>query len=478
MCRFSGLCLGPRKRPHRLDHRALRAFVLLSTALLLTATPANAPAEEPHFRIGTFSADITIPIGHRCMGILPRKAERIDDPLQAHGFVLLGPERPIVVAGLDWCELRNGAYDTWRDALAKAAGTTRERVLLSCLHQHDAPVIDTDAQTLLDTVGLSKELCDPDFNDACRRLAADALRDSLRHTKPVTHLGLGEAKVEQVASNRRVVIDGRVTFDRSSSSAANAVLANAPEGEIDPSLKTVSFWNGDTPLLAVHSYAVHPMSFYGRGGVSADFVGLARRRRASDDPDVAQIYLSGCSGDVTAGKYNDGSNAMRPLLADRLYTAMRHAWEATRRVPLTAVGFRSAALDLPYHEGAGFTRAAMETTLRDASAPTADRILAAMGLASLDRIDRRAPIDVPCIDFGPSQLLLLPGESFVGYQLYAQALRPDSFVFCVGYGECWPGYIPTQAAFAAGFDHGWRWCGPESEDRLRAAIDRALVNAQ
>lgn len=469
MCGFSGFCCGRRERPRRLRVRALCGFVLL-----LVAPTANASAEEPRFRVATFSADVTIPVGHRCMGILPRKAERVDDPLEAHGFVLLGLERPVVVIGLDWCELRNGAYDGWRDALAEAAGTSRERVLLSCLHQHDAPVVDTDAQALLDAVGLHKELCDPDFDEACRRRVAGAVRGSLRHAKPVTHLGLGEATVDRVASNRRVVIDGRVRFDRSSSSAGNPVLADAPEGEIDPLLRSISFWNGDRPLVAVHSYAVHPMSFYGKGGVSGDFVGLARRRRAADDPDVAQIYLSGCSGDVTAGKYNDGSDAMRPLLADRLYEAMRRAWETTRRVPLTTVGFRSAAVTLSYHEGPEFTRAAMEAVLGDASAATSDRILASMGLASLARSERGVPIDVPCVDFGPSQLLLLPGESFVGYQLYAQSSRPGSFVLCAGYGDCWPGYVPTQAAFADGFDHGWRWCGPESDERLRQAIRGVL----
>lgn len=449
-----------------------RAF-LCGAFLAISAAPTA--AQEPHFRLTTFSADITIPIGHRCMGILPRKAERIEDPLEAHGFVLLGPDGPIVVVALDWCELRHGAYDQWRAALADAAGTSRERVLISCLHQHDAPVVDTDAQLLLDATGLPKELCDPEFDEACRRRVVEALRASLDNAKPVTHLGLGQANVEQVASSRRVVIDGQVTFDRSSSSAANLLFANAPEGEIDPALRTFSFWAGDTPLLAVHSYAVHPMSFYGKGGVSADFVGLARRRRAADDPNVAQIYVSGCSGDVTAGKYNDGSSGMRPLLADRLHTAMRAAWDATRRVPLMEVGFRSTTVKLPFHEGAAFMKAAMETVLHDGSAPVADRILAAMGLASLARTERDVPIDVPCVDFGPAQLLLLPGESFVGYQLYAQSLRPDSFVFCVGYGECWPGYIPTQAAFADGFDHGWRWCGPESPGRLRDAIGRALA---
>jgi len=72
----------------RMSAHAFRYCVLLLTA----SVTAAAPAEEPPFRLATFSADVTIPIGHRCMGILPRKAERIDDPLEAHGFVLFGPD--------------------------------------------------------------------------------------------------------------------------------------------------------------------------------------------------------------------------------------------------------------------------------------------------------------------------------------------------------------------------------------------------
>ena len=74
-------------------------------------------------------------------------------------------------------------------------------------------------------------------------------------------------------------------------------------------LKTLCFWNGDTPLCALSAYATHPMSFYGKGGVSADFVGMARKRRQADTPKVFQMYASGCSGNVTAGKYNDGDPA-------------------------------------------------------------------------------------------------------------------------------------------------------------------------
>jgi hypothetical protein len=442
--------------------------------LVASAAESATPAADG-FRLATFRTDVTVPLGHRCMGVLPRKAERIADPLYAMGFVLLGPDRPIVVACIDWCEIRNRAYDQWRDALGEAAGTDRQRVLVSSLHQHDAPVADGEAEELLASVGLGGELFDVRFHDDAVRRTATALRDSLKDARRVTHLGLGQARVEQIASNRRVVHPGgRVDFDRYSASGGNEFHRNADDGLIDPWLKTLSFWDGDEPLLALHVYATHPMSYYGRGEVSADFVGLARDRRQRDDFGVLQIYGTGCSGDITAGKYNDGSVAARQILADRLYQGMKAAWEATQRTPLSRIDFRSTTFDLEFHEDPEFAPAALEHTLHDTNASVTDRILAAMGLASRRRQARGQAIDLPCVDFGAAQLIVLPGEAFVGYQLLAQQLRPDSFVATLGYGECWTGYIPTDAAFAERFNHDWRWVGPGAEPRIRAALEQVL----
>ncbi len=280
---------------------------LLRISIVLLAVNTSFAADDT-VRLATFSADVTIPLDHRCMGVLPTKSKKIADPLYAHGFVLLGRGKPIVICAVDWCEIRNGAYDQWREALAKSAGTTRERVLVSSLHQHDAPVTDRGAARLLREVGLHDELYHETFHDETVTRLAQALRDSLATAVPITHLGLGQARVQQVASNRRVVRDdGSVHFDRGSRSGDSARLADADEGLIDPFLKTISFYHGDKPVLALHCYATHPMSYYGRGEVSSDFVGLARARRQRDDRSIRQIYVSGCSGDVTAGKYNNGS---------------------------------------------------------------------------------------------------------------------------------------------------------------------------
>ena len=343
------------------------------------------------------------------------------------------------------------------------------------MHQHDAPVSDIGAQNLLDKVGLHDELFDFAFHEKCVQLVATEARESMDGARPVTHVGTGQAKVEKVASNRRrVADDGRVNYGRGSSSGGNKAMAEAPDGLIDPFLKTVSFWNEDKPLLALHGYATHPMSYYGRGGVTYDFVGMARERRRRDDPQVAQIYASGCSGDVTAGKYNDGSQASRELLAHRMHTAMVAAWDATKRTPLTQVEFRNAKLELPFRKETPFSAEALNAKLADSSVSTIQRIHAAMTLSSRLRVVAGSPIDFPVVDLGAAQIVVFPGESFVGYQLMAQEMAKTEFVLSVGYRECWPGYVPTQSSFDDKFEDTWLWVGPGSEEQIRVALQKVL----
>src|SRR5207248_2521002 len=191
--------------------------------------------------------------------------------------------------------------------LAKAVGTDPVRVMLCSLHQHDAPVADLEAQELLEKHKAKGSVCDRAFVERVAERVADAAKESLKAARTVTHVGTGQARVEKVASNRRYTDEtGTVHYNRMSATRDPKIRA-AEEGTIDPFLKTVSLWDGDAPLLGLSAYATHPMSYYGKGGVSADFVGMARRRRQADTPGVFQMYASGCSGNVTAGKYNDGS---------------------------------------------------------------------------------------------------------------------------------------------------------------------------
>ncbi len=450
---------------------------LAAAASLGAVRLARAEAAAP-FRIATFSVEVTPPVGHPLLGGLQAPAKSIADPLFAKGLIFWGADEPVVLLGLDWCELRNDAYDRWRDALAKAVGTTRERAMVACLHQHDAPYADWRAQQLLDEHGLPGAMFDREFFEQTVQRVAQAAAESAKKLQPITHLGIGEAPVERVACNRRVELNGQVRFNRYSITR-DPQVRDAPDGEIDPLLKTISFWDGDTPRAAISCYAVHPMSYYGRGDVSADFIGLARNMRMRQTPGVFQMYLSGCAGDVTAAKYNTGDQPGRLALAERLWRGMVAAWDATKRVPLQAAAFRNVPMQLPAWDKPELSIPHLSKVLADTQASRTDRIYAAMGVSWQERCAAKQPVDLPVLDFGPAQIAILPAEAFVGFQLAAQKMRPDTFVMTPAYGECAPGYFPTAKPREEGFveEHGYCWVAPGADRPLLNALAKALQQA-
>jgi hypothetical protein len=450
----------------------------LATLALTAGGVRSALAEgkdEPKLTLSTFDTEVTIPIGHPCMGGGIAPAKEVIDPLFAYGFVLKGAGKPVVFLALDWCEIRNGAYDHFRETVAKAVGTDPVRVMLCALHQHDAPIFDLEGQQLLEKTKAKGAICDLTFFEKAVNRVADTAKKCLKDAKPVTHIGTGEAKVEKVASNRRYTDEsGKVQYNRMSASRDPKIRAGE-EGTIDPLVKTLSFWNGDTALCGLSAYAVHPMSYYGKGGVSADFVGMARKRRQADTPGVVQMYASGCSGNVTAGKYNDGNPDNRPILADRMHAGMAAAWKATKKVAVKDVNFKSVPLTLEARTSEGFSEEALTKRLKDDPKPFG-QCLAALGLSWKHRCDAGKPIDLPVLDFGGPCIALLPAESYVEFQLAAQKARPDGFVLVAGYGECGPGYIPIERAWKEndGNLSDWCWVNPGSEKRMMDAINKAL----
>src|SRR5262249_50697562 len=133
-------------RPIRSIGPLNRREALGTLAACISGASAVAAQSTGPCRLATFSADVTPPLGHALMGGGITPARKIIDPLFARGFVLLGSGAPIVLAAIDWCEIRNDAYERWREVLAEAAGTEPQRVMVTSLHQHDTPIADLTAQ--------------------------------------------------------------------------------------------------------------------------------------------------------------------------------------------------------------------------------------------------------------------------------------------------------------------------------------------
>lgn len=434
----------------------------------LLPAPAAAAISAGNLNVGTFRFDVTPPMGHSLCGGWIKPVIGVDDPLEAIGYVLLGAGDPIVVCVVDWTGLLNNAHIQWRQALADAAGTSIDRVTVHCVHQHNAPFACVDAEEIILQQGDLPHIVELDFFRRCLDAGRTAVTQAMKQTTSVTHVAHGEAKVQKVAGNRRIIgPDGKVASQRGSSSRSPE-HHQLPEGVIDPMLKTVALYHNDRRLVASHYYACHPMSYYGDGRVSSDFCGLARKQRQQQDPNCVHLYFNGCGGNIGAGKYNDGSHEMRPVLTERMLKGMTASEEHLDPQSIQTVSWHTHDI-LPPADADRFDEQQIMDQISNREQPVVSRNRPSYTVAWLRRVVKKIPITLSSLHLNNVSMLHLPSESFVEYQLRAQAAAPERFVACAAYGDGGPWYIPTEDAYPqGGYAVRVAWCAPD--------IDRILTN--
>jgi hypothetical protein len=397
----------------------------------------NTEPSATGLRLASFEVDATPPLGY----VMPYGAvvKTWDMGLRAKGIVLSGAGQPIVLLAVDWIGIGNEGQDEFKRVLADAAGTVPQRVAVHTLHQHDAPQGNVMNDFVLDVL---------------HRLEL-AVRQSLDQAQPVTHLGVGTARVYKVASNRSIYDkDGRVRDTRYTATPDSALRAE-PEGLIDPMLSMISFWNADKPLAVLSFYATHPQSYYRMGVPNPDYPGLARFMRQLAVPDAMHLHFTGAGGNVGAGKYNDGAHENRLILAERLADGMKRAWETSVKTPITAtsVDWTTEPVLIPCD------------TLWEANKKS----------EFVMRYIAGKKIDIECLTLGNARVLFMPGELYVEYQLAAKAIRPELFVAMAAYGDTGAGYIPTADAFKkGGYEVEVSKLLPDVENVLMTAIKKLL----
>jgi hypothetical protein len=441
-------------------------------ALYVSMAIGAADAAEP-LKVGVFAVDASPPVGSP-LAYDPTKG--VVHPLSCRGIVLIGESQPVVLCAVDWIGIANDGQVEFRRTLAQAAGTDPKRVVVHTLHQHDAPLCDFSTDRVLAKHAINREITDAGFARDVIARASAAVRVASQHARPVTHIGLGEAEVEKVASNRRVLgPDGKVQHIRYTACEDPEVRAK-PVGTIDPMLKAISFWDGAEPIAALTYYATHPQSYYRTGLANPDFPGIARDQRQAATK-VPHVHFNGAGGNIGAGKWNDGSHENRQILADRVATGMAKALTATVKTPIAATDIAWESIPVALPPAPHLDVAKLEAVVNDASKPARERAAAAEELVWLRRCQAGDAIEVTCLHLGRARVLHMPGELFVEYQLAAQKLRPDLFVAMAAYGDYAPGYIGTEIAYGqGGYETGPRasHVAPTAERTLMDVIERLL----
>lgn len=428
-------------------------------AMLAMGAGALAARAAALMNVAAFRCDATPAMGEPNIWVQP--VTSVMDPLWVKGVVLERGRDRFVLAAIDWCGVGGETDLQLRTALARGAGTDVTRVALQAVHQHAAPYIDGDGYQVL----AAKRPGAPRMSAAfLRKLASEmesAARAAAGKLEPFDEVGTGQAKVERVASARRLLKGGKIVT-RYSSTATSPELAAEPEGDIDPWIRVVTLARGGLPLVRLSYYATHPQTFCCDGRVSADFAGAARERMEKEDG-VPQVYFTGCGGDVTVGKYNRGEDAEREALAERLLAGMKAAAAATRLEKATGLEWRYRALSLP-------VPAAAPSAAKAESDQLAYRAAIAEAFAK-----RTRPLPASALFVGRAAILHLPGEPLLEFQKYALEVGKDRFVAVAGYGDISPGYLCPDVAFEqGGYEPSASNAAPGTEARVKEVIRELL----
>jgi len=426
-------------------------------------------------RVATFSVDITPPLGQPVgLGFIPT-LKTAEHPLLARGFLLRDSGVSCVICTLDWMEVHNESYDFLREAIGKAAGVPPSNVALQSLHQHTAPAMSTAAQRLQLEETDPRRIASAEYLLDVSKKIADAIRKSQNSWQTVKSIGTGKAKVGRVASNRRIELADGSIKQRGSNTKKSPALRELEEGLIDPWVRTVSFEGSDGALVQLHYYASHPQSFYGDERATYDVPGIIRDR-IEKAGGAFQLYVTGCGGDIAYGKYNNGSREARTELTARLQAGIEQSIASLTHHPVKPMQWSVEPVRFSFRTDDAFSEAASRRILHDPKANEAQTRKAAISLAWIERARSGRPVELSCLSIGQVQMLHLPGEPFVQFQLAAQKMRPDSFVCVAGYGDCGMGYIGGDRIFTdrGGYEQTYSFAGP-CEKLFLSSIKKVLT---
>lgn len=417
-----------------------------------------AMAAASPYRVAAFKADATPVPGEPLIWVDPTK--EVLDPLWAKGIVIDAPGGRIAVCALDWCGVGGYVHRMFREKLARAVGTSVNRVAVQAVHQHTAPYIDGGGYELMAKLPNPPHMMSRKFLDEVTNRVAAAAAEAARRMKVFDSVGFGSVHADRIGSARRLMVDGKLQT-RFSTSGKDPKMAALPEGDIDNRLRTVTLMAGKAPLVRLHYYASHPQTFCCTGQVSADFVGEAREAVEKSEG-VPQIYFTGCAGDTTVGKYNDAGVEARNGLARRLEEGLLASIRETVVEPVGGISWKSVEMRLPPRTGP-------ETEWPPSKLASMSAVEICRRANTAAFAMRKEPLTVSCLRLGAARIVHLPGEPLLEFQRYV----PEAIV--AGYGDISPGYLcPDRAYSEGGYEPSAANAGPGTEAAVKRAMTEGL----
>jgi neutral ceramidase len=253
-----------------------RLLGIVSVCLLLAGSAYAQVSKQGRLRAGAAKVDITPKESDLAVA-----TDTIRDPLFVRAIVVDNGNACAVLVGLDMGGTGN---DVMADALPKAVAATKcpaENFIISATHTHSS-----------NTLGLGGR------GAPAPKTVADAIVSAVTTARS----GLAPAKVGYGTTK----VDLNVNRDLFNSKLEWRQQPN-PDGPSDKTLSVVEFIGENyIPIGVYMNYAMHPINFYLRGVISADFPGEASR------------YIEDLFGNGAVAIFSQGpSGDQNPRLSER-----------------------------------------------------------------------------------------------------------------------------------------------------------------
>lgn len=271
-------------------------------------------------KAGFARACVNPPVGTPMQGLGQQGGcERIREDIFVQALFVAHDGETAVVIGSDLLFFDRPVADHVREAVADAAGTTADRVLLNFSHNHAGPVTGTWCY---------RKPPDPDYLAEVEAAIVDAVRRA-RAAQVEVSLSGGMTRCALPVNRRAVNEDGRAEF------------RPAPDAEVCDAVPVCVLRDADGAVVSVlFSASCHPSMWYALE-ICGDYPGVAARLLNERLGTEGALFLQGCGGDSKPapiagdGKWDVGSWAdvegAGRLLADAVLDLMEG--EPTRFAP-------------------------------------------------------------------------------------------------------------------------------------------------
>ena len=402
---------------------------------------------ETAFAAGAAKVDITPNVGCWLEGI-PRAhpSNAIHDPLHARALVLESEGSRFCLVCCDLIGLTIAYALQVRDAIAGALGTTADRVIVACAHNHSGPY----------TIGLDfPERVDRAYMGELAHKLEDASRAAVSALQPA-RLGVGRGEETSISQYRRLwTRDGRIVMNWEEFDPRDIA---GPAADGDPDLGVVRIVSAEgTPIAVLYNHACHPNSLPGDDlTITSDFPGYASAMIEEQLGGVA-LFTNGAQGSVDIEGWVDRNLYGVERRGRALAGAVLGVCCQIEPLPEPIIRAARQVVSLPYRKVPAETVAwarqvanrtgAESVTLRD-GIPDEWKAANVLHLAGLS--EPGIELEMIGLRLGGAVFFTIPGELFTEIGLRIKGLSQPLQLHVIGLANGYVGYIPNAQSSAEG----------------------------